>query len=109
VKSLDDMTEEVLNLNTEKGWRPDDQRTFGDEVALLHSEVSEMLEAYREIGMAERTSLTGKPDDVGSEAADVLIRLLDMSHAWEIDLADEYERKMAYNRTRPWRHGGKKL
>jgi len=44
---------------------------------------------------------------VGSELADVLIRLLDMSDVFGIDLAAEYERKVAYNRGRAFQHGGR--
>lgn len=75
----------------------------------IHSEVSEALEAYRIRGVEGYTDPDGKPDDVGSEFADVLIRLLDASAAYGIDLEAEYERKMAYNEKRPWRHGGKRL
>ncbi len=107
-KSLQEMEEEVYLVNLDKGWIGDG-RTFGDDIALIHSEVSEALEAYREIGLQPRTTETGKPDDVGSEFADILIRLLNCSRAYGINLDAEYERKIAYNRTRPYRHGGKAL
>ena len=109
MKSLKEMQEEVLAVNLEKGWRGPDVHvaSFGEAMALLHSEVSEALEAWREIGMTERTREDGKPDDVGSEFADVLIRLLDYCELFGVDLEAEYERKIAFNRTRPFRHGGK--
>jgi hypothetical protein len=162
-------------------------------MALLHSEVSEALEAWRVWGLADNTSppvrkavltesrprsvevqdVLPKPEGVGSEFADILIRLLDdawlfgevdleagarriapivaggsfpadmnvlhdlislVSHGpvggslgyeelwagilvflrqlcekYGIDLEAEYERKMAYNRTRPRRHGNKRI
>jgi NTP pyrophosphatase (non-canonical NTP hydrolase) len=49
-----------------------------------------------------------KPEGVGSEFADVLIRLLDDCQLHGIDLVDEVVRKMAYNHSRPYRHGGKR-
>lgn len=107
-KSLDAMRLEVFELNYDKGWYEDD-RTFGDGVALLHSEVSEMLENFRSRGLETYNTEAGKPDDVAAEVADVFIRLLDMCHRYKINLETEYERKMAYNRTRPYRHGGKAL
>lgn len=107
-KSLAGMAVEVRALNTEKGWR-DGTRTFGDHIALLHSEASEALDAYRIRGPSTHTTDTGKPDDVASELADVLIRLLDTCEVYGVDLEWEYERKMAYNWTRDFRHGGKRL
>lgn len=109
MKYLHIMTEEVREFTIAKGWRPDPTRTFGDEIALLHSEVSEILENYRSHGMEFFSREDGKPDDVPAEVADVFIRLLDFCATYEIDLEDQYERKMAYNRSRPWRHGGKLL
>lgn len=108
MKTLEQMQIEVCVLNEEHGWNHLD-RTFGDGIALIHSEASEALEAYREIGLDSRTREDGKPDDVPSEFADILIRLLDECRRHGVDLEDEYERKMAYNRTRPYRHGGKRL
>lgn len=105
---LMDMASEVYKWAEAKGWEPDPDRSFGDEIALLHSECSEALEAYRVWGFDDATK-TSKPEGVGSEFADILIRLLHYSYNHGIDLQVEFNRKMAYNRTRAYRHGGKKL
>lgn len=105
------MQEEVFRLNRSKGWF-DEDRSVGDMVALLHSEVSEVLEAYRAFNFQDATNISGlgnKPEGVGAEMADCLIRLLDMAKRWDIDLPSEFTRKMAYNWTREYRHGGKTL
>jgi NTP pyrophosphatase (non-canonical NTP hydrolase) len=116
-KSLAEMAEEVYNFEVSKGWQPNDNR-FPESLALLHSEVSEALEAFREIGLESRSTRKPydplglpKPDDAASELADVFIRLLSTWHQYfpGQSLEAEYERKMAYNQTRSQRHGGKAL
>jgi NTP pyrophosphatase (non-canonical NTP hydrolase) len=106
-KSIAQMADEVLDLCHAKGWY-DRPVSFGEAIALLHSEVSEALEAWRRWGTADATEVDGKPEGVGSEFADVFIRLLNYCSRFDVDLEAEYERKMAYNRTRPYRHGNRR-
>lgn len=121
-----DMTAEVVQFLKEKGWH-DDGRSVGDEMALLHSEVSEALEEFRhgrmetkyEYSVRGQVVVNSKPTDVDgnlgkpvgfpSEMADILIRLLDDCERHGIDLVEEFRRKMAYNHTRAHRHGGKAI
>jgi NTP pyrophosphatase (non-canonical NTP hydrolase) len=113
MKTIKEMTAEVREVNRANGWY-DEDRSFGDGIALLHSEVSEAFEAFRKYGVIDQTNESQirplpKPEGVGSELADVLIRLLDEADRTGIDLDWEYARKIAYNRTRGYRHGGKVL
>lgn len=118
-KTIKEMTAEVDAYCADKGWRDNGGVTFGERIALLHSEVSEALEAWRMWGTRDMTTAANagkvikeappKPEGVGAEFADVLIRLLDDAAVAGIDLEAEYERKMTYNRTRPYRHGGKPI
>ena len=104
---LEQWQDEIKQCNIAHGWRNEDGTpnvTFGEAMALLHSEVSEALDAYRVSGVDDQTT-SGKPEGVGSEFADVLIRLLDDCDCWGIDLKSEVERKLAYNWTRSYRHG----
>lgn len=115
-KSLAQMQAEIVEVNKALGWH-DKNVTFPEAMAMLHSEVSEALEAWRVNDTDDATQYCGidtctlphKPEGVGSEFADVLIRLLDDCALYGVDLAAEYERKLAYNRTRPYRHGGKRI
>lgn len=117
MKSLAEMQTEIVDWCRGKGWR-DRLVSFPEAMVMLHSEVSEALEAWRDRGLAawfsHKTGADGqlegpKPEGVGSEFADIFIRLLDDCDRFGVDLEAEYERKMAYNRTRPYRHGGKRL
>lgn len=115
--------------NHQKGWRSGDlepqRRNFGELIALLHSEVSEALEAYRDGIPVSRVLYENpldkadlvksfishgelaKPVGVASELADVIIRVLDMADEWDIPLVQALIEKHRFNQSRPARHGGK--
>lgn len=95
-------------LAIEKGWHDGTPRNIGEALALVHSEISEALEAYRVGDMDVRVSDTGKPEGFAIELADAVIRIADLCGLLGIRLGDAVRIKHQYNRTRPWRHGGKK-
>jgi NTP pyrophosphatase (non-canonical NTP hydrolase) len=100
-----------LATSRAKGWWPSLDRTdvlkrVPEQLALIHSEVSEALECYRVDDMEPR-SKDGKPEGFGSELADVVIRTLNLAAALGIDLEAEVKAKSEFNETRPFRHGGK--
>lgn len=89
----------------DKGWY-DEPVTFPESMMLLVTEVAEAVDVWRKHGFDDIGHLTGgKPEGVGSEFADVLIRLLDSCNRFGVDLFAEYQAKMTYNATRPYRHG----
>lgn len=104
-------------------------RPVGEVLALIHSEVSEALEEYRDGHDLRRTRYVhkdgtvcdaeaqcrsalgvnsdAKPEGFPIELADVLIRVLDACAEWDIDIEEAMRVKVLYNSTRPERHGGK--
>lgn len=76
---------------------------FGSKVALVHTELSELLEANRN-NIEQDDKI---PDFTGeeAEAADVFVRLMDMSGRYEWRFGEALIAKMLHNLTRPYKHG----
>lgn len=77
---------------------------FGEKVALIHSELSEALEAHRKDPQAMDKHCPHHPA-VAVELADAVIRILDLAEKLQIDLGQAILDKMAFNKTRPHKHG----
>jgi len=143
-KSLNTLRDAAYDNAKAHGFH-DQPRTMGDGIALLHTEISEAFEAYREGGgvaeiwYEEKVPAyheSGAPilsrgkhvsvvvvherqnDDperpyklcgVPSEIADLLIRAFDFAGEHRIDIEKFVLEKMAYNKTRSFKHGNKVL
>ncbi len=131
-----DMQRAVHALSKAQGWwdgvEARDAKVIPEKLCLIHSEVSEALECYREhskdggpagqgyalhdpvfrdeeSGSLVSRQLTKycKPVGLDSELADVVIRVMDLAEHLGIDLEMAISEKHSFNATRPRRHGGK--
>lgn len=133
--NLNELTE-IIHANAKAhGWW-DEERSFGEIIALCHSELSEALEEYRDgrpdiwftcnedadnqpcnpsdgdecENFCERQSCQyrdQKPEGIAIELADCIIRILDYCGHAGIDIEQAILLKHKYNKTRPYKHGGK--
>lgn len=113
---------QVINKLAKHFWKVAQSKGFHDapvdmsvSVSNLHSEVSEMWEAFRNNRLqqpcdkAEKMEAMGLPglNCLEEELADIFIRCLDTAREHGVDLARAVVAKDAYNQSRPHKNGGK--
>ncbi len=92
----------AVEIATEKGWLFTD---LNREILLMHCELSKAVEGHR---------INNPPSEhipqysvIEEEFADAIIRILGSAEARGMDVPGAVFAKMEFNRTRPFRHGGK--
>lgn len=104
-QNFNELAREIQEINHSNGWSEtkssDWERKYKVPaiIALIHSEVSEALEAFR----------VNDKENFGEELADILIRVLGCAYGLDIDIELAVRQKLTYNRSREFRHGGKRV
>lgn len=111
------MTHKTLNYWAHEVWRNAEEHGFHDAgvndampawISNLHGEVSELWEAYRRGSLNEPCDKPVSLTCAEEELADIIIRALDTAEQLGINIESAVARKHEYNKSRPFRHGGKK-
>lgn len=108
LSDLNDLSDRIHDNSKKHGFWEDDltEEQWGAiKLALVHSEVSEALEALREGNIRVESKSGGKPEGLGSELADIIIRVLDLAAYFDLNIQQLVLTKMHYNETRPYKHG----
>ena len=120
ISSIPGLLREINEIATNRGWRENrasEDRTgawFATYIALVHSEVSEALEAQRDgvwygtkkVRMdrygGDLNEIKDRPTGVGLELAEAIIRIIDMADIWNIDIVHELKRALEWATERPY-------
>lgn len=125
--SLNDFAKEVHENAVAHGWW-ESPREFPEVAALIHSEISEALEEYRQgnpliYGCCDipgavcehsadcdkpENDRSCKPEGLAVELCDAIIRILDYLAYIGVDVEAVLESKHEFNKSREYRHGGKR-
>lgn len=116
--ALIDVQNEIHGLAVAKGWynEPESEPQFLNRTCSnIHDEVSELHTAFREGNLWAPCDKAKKMAELGlqplscleEELADIVIRAFDTAGFLKINLARAIMSKHGFNKTRPYRHGGK--
>ena len=107
--TINELVKEAFKNAVEKGWH-DKTNSPLEYHMLIVSEIAEATEEVRNKKLAVYTaSDSSKPEGELIELADAIIRIADYCGFMHWDLEAAIKMKMEYNKTRPYKHGGKAI
>jgi NTP pyrophosphatase (non-canonical NTP hydrolase) len=108
-KSIATWSKEIHEEAVKHGWWEEENRSNAEQFMNMTAEISEAWEEWRCNKPMDYVYWVGdKPEGVPIELADCVIRIMDTCYHYGIDLEKMMEIKHTYNKTRSYRHGGKK-
>lgn len=102
----DAMSKSVYDTAVEKGWH-ETERPITEYVANFHDEVSEFFKAHAKHNPPD--DKLPNHDSATVELADLILRIMDFATHEQLPLAMAIVDKNRFNKTRDYRHGGKKF
>jgi NTP pyrophosphatase (non-canonical NTP hydrolase) len=122
---INELAKQIHEGNKKRGFY-EGEKNIGEMLALIHSEVSEALEAHREgrhikdpVDLSWALSTNDEShfyqehfpekikDTFEDELADIVIRVFDLAAYKGIDIEGHIMAKLRYNSSRPYKHGKK--
>lgn len=104
-KLLNDLAQDIFATAEAIGFTHDNEDAAC--IALMHSELSEALEGIRHRN--PRDKHCPEFGNIEIELADCVIRILDFGYSRKLDVVGAVLAKTKFNKTRPWKHGGKEF
>lgn len=108
---INKIAEEIFQTAKSKGWHLEGEDIdfyIAKTSANIHGEISEFWEAHRKDELFKQCDKDCELTCGEEELADIVIRVLDTARKLNIDIGRAIVTKMAFNKTRTHRHGGKK-
>ena len=99
------LSQEAYHTAKRNGFHENDGQSsqVGMALALIHSEISEALDALRSGNPPDKHLTQYSSFEV--ELADAVIRILDLAGSQDMDIGGAILEKMKYNSSRPYKHG----
>jgi NTP pyrophosphatase (non-canonical NTP hydrolase) len=108
ITDLTELAKDIHSNARAHGFHPTDQPIevfLANQCNNIHSEVSELWDAFRAGWLNCKCDKDVQLSYLEEELSDIIIRALDVSQRFNVDITTAINRKHEYNKTRPFRHG----